>query len=307
MSRRANPTLIGLFVLGALTLVVGGLLIFGSGGLFRATTTYVMYFDESVTGLLPGAPVMFRGVKVGEVTQIKATIDEALDIDIPVVVFLRNDSVEQRTGVEQETLPDPRQVIPLLVKRGLRAEVALQSIVTGVLLVELDFHPETKAVFRGDGTIPEIPTVPSPLTQLQARVQELPIDEIAGQVLTVLRSIDGVLNSSELESAIANLNSALVAARELATRLDGQVEPLAASLEETLAATRSLAERLDAEVEPLARRLEETLDTVSEDSPTRYALDEALQELAAAARSVRLLAEYLERHPEALVSGKPGP
>lgn len=278
MSRRASPTAIGAFVLGAIALVVGGLLTFGSGVLFRDTTTYVMYFDDSVTGLSPGSDVIFRGVKVGEVTRISATIDDQLDIDIPVFVEIGGRVVQQRTGDVAQAAERGR-VMPILIKRGLRAQLGLQSLVTGQLHVALDFFPDRPAEFRGDGRIPEIPTVPSPLSEIRERFQELPLKEIAAEAVGVLRSLETFINSEELASSVRNLDRALVALRRV-------------------------AETLDAKLPPLTESANEALSALSEDSATRYALDDALNELAAAARSVRALADYLERHPESLLSGK---
>lgn len=280
MSRAASPTLIGAFVLGAAALVVAGLLVFGSGSFFQDTTTYALYFEDSVTGLSPGAPVVFRGVKVGEVVDIKGTVDENLDIDIPVVVRIGGGRIETR-GRAPDTDVERERLISTLIDRGLRGQLGLQSLVTGQLLVALDFHPDKEAVYRGDGTLPEIPTVPSPLTEIQQSVQDLPLQEIAREVLGVLKSIDTFVNSKELRRTVVNMDRALISARRLAENLDDEISPLAESADEALAA-------------------------LGEDSPTRYALDEALVEVAAAARSIRILAEYLERHPESLLAGKGG-
>lgn len=279
MSRKASPTTIGAFVIGAIALVIGGILVFGSGALFEDTTTYVMYFDDSVSGLSPGAPVVFRGVKVGEVTDIMGSIDESLDIAIPVFVKLGGARIEPR-GFDPATAPGRDQVIPVLIKRGLRAQLGLQSVVTGQLLIALDFLPDTEPRFVGHPDYPEIPTAPSPMSEMLARLRELPLQEIAAEALVVLKSIDSFVGSDDLRNSVRNLNQALVSVRKLSDNLDQRVEPLAASADDALA-------------------------TLGEDSPTRYALDEALVELGAAARSIRILAEYLERHPEALLAGKP--
>jgi paraquat-inducible protein B len=280
VSRAASPTAIGAFVIGAIALVVAGLVVFGSGTLFQDTTTYALYFEDSVTGLSPGAPVVFRGVEVGQVVDIKGTVDENLDIDIPVIVRIGGSRIERR-GSSGDARADREELIRTLIGRGLRGQLGLQSLVTGQLLVTLDFFPDKQAVYRGDGSLPEIPTVPSPLTEIQQRVQDLPLQEIAREMLVVLQSIDHFVSSEELRRAVTNLDRALVSARRL-------------------------AENLDKEIGPLAQSADDALSTLSDDSPTRYALDEALVEVGAAARSIRILAEYLERHPESLLAGKGG-
>lgn len=301
--KRASPTAVGAFVVGAIALAVAGLLVFGSGKLFKDSTTYVLYFDDAVTGLQPGAPVVLGGVKVGEVKAVTVTIDEALDIEVPVLIELGSDNVQPRSGMRDE-LPAREQAIPVLIKRGLRAQLGIQSFLTGQLLISLEFAPDKEAVFRGDGRVPEIPTISSPLAEVQARLKEIPLREIAGELMRAVHSVDGFFSSPELADAIRNLNLALVSLRGLSDDLSAQVGPLAGSADQTLVSLRELSEGLAAQVGPLAESADEALETLGADSPTRVALDEALLELAAAARSIRVLADYLERHPEALLVGK---
>jgi paraquat-inducible protein B len=283
MSRKASPTAIGAFVLGGIALVLAGLLVFGSGRFFKDTTTYVMYFEDSVTGLGLGAPVVFRGVKMGEVVSVAAEIDQELQIQIPVLVEIGG-GVQPHLSGELAKLPRAelrKRAIPLLIDRGLRAQLGLQSVVTGQLHVALDFHPDTQVRYRGDGDLPEIPTIPSPLSQVRAKLESLPLEEIVTQALNVLESVDRIVGSPEMQEAVRNLNA-------------------------TLASARSLTDELEERVGPLADSAEEALSIAAHDSGTRYALENALVELGAAARSVRILAEYLERHPEALLAGKGG-
>ncbi len=301
--KRASPTAVGAFVVGAVALAVAGLLVFGSGKLFRDSTSYVLYFDDAVTGLQPGAPVVLGGVKVGEVKAVTVTIDEALDIEVPVLIELGSDNVQPRSGMRDE-LPAREQAIPVLIKRGLRAQLGIQSFLTGQLLISLEFAPDKEAVFRGDGKIPEIPTISSPLSEVQARLKEIPLREIAGEVMSAVRSVDRFFSSPELADSIRDLDLALVSLRGLSDDLAAQVGPLAGSADQTLVSLRELSEGLAAQVGPLAESADEALETLGEDSPTRVALDEALLELTAAARAIRILADYLERHPEALLAGK---
>src|SRR4030042_3764548 len=139
MSKQANKTMIGAFVVGATALVVAGVLVFGSAKFLKERHPFVMYFDGSVQGLDVGASVVFRGVKVGTVTDIELRTDPVnLTIQIPVFIEIEMDRLK-RTG----TLPlkrTPAEGMKLLVERGLRAQLELQSLVTGKLLVNLDFH-----------------------------------------------------------------------------------------------------------------------------------------------------------------------
>lgn len=277
MSRKASPTAIGAFVIGGLAIAIGAVMAFGGGKFFKDTITYVMYFDASVSGLRVGAPVEFRGVKVGEVRDIRGTISEDLEIQIPVYVEIGEGRLQPRRA---DAAPIRReQAIPVLIKRGMRAQLALQSFVTGQYYIALDFHPDEPARFVGDGVIPEIPTVPSALSQLQARFERLPIDELAAQAIAALQSIETLVSSKELGGAIDSFTLALREIRKLVAELERQVPPMVASAEEAF----SIA---------------------GEDSSLRYELENTLGELSAAARSIRIFAEYLERHPEAMIRGK---
>lgn len=279
MSRKANPTAIGAFVIGALVLAIAGIIAFGGGKLFKDTTSYVMYFDGSVSGLRIGAPVEFRGVKVGEVKEILGTIGEDLEIQIPVYVEIG----EGRLRPQQAGAAPIRreQIIPILIKRGMRAQLALQSLVTGQFYVELDFHPEKPVRFVGDGVIPEIPTVPSAMSELAERFERLPIDELASQAIAAMQSVEKLVSSKQVASAIDSFAAAL---REI----------------------RSLVRGLEKEVPPVLASAEEAFSIVGEDSPVLYEIENMLNELSAAARSIRIFAEYLERHPEAILTGKRG-
>ena len=279
MSSKANPTAIGAFVIGALAIAIGGVVALGGGKFFKDTTTYVMFFDSSVSGLRVGAPVEFRGVDVGSVTKILGTIGEDLEIQIPVYVEIGEGRLRPQRA---DAAPIRRaQAIPVLIKRGMRAQLALQSLVTGQFYVELDFHPEKPVVFKGDGVVPEIPTVPSAMSELAARLERLPIDELAGQAIAALRSVDELLSSDRVGDAIESFTGMLRESRRLIRDLDQRLPGMLDSADEAFA-------------------------MAAEDSPVRYELETMLNELSAAARSIRIFAEYLERHPEAILTGKRG-
>ena len=168
MSSKANPSAIGAFVIGGLALAIGAVLVLGGGRFFEDSSTYVMYFDGSVSGLRIGAPVEFRGVQVGEVRDIIGTVNEELEIQIPVFVRFGGDRL--RSTSEGARIADTEQAIPILIQRGMRAQLELQSLVTGQFYIELDFHPESPARFLGDGVHREIPTIPSRMSELASRI-----------------------------------------------------------------------------------------------------------------------------------------
>jgi paraquat-inducible protein B len=365
MSKPVSKTLIGGFVVGAVGLVVAGVLIFGSGKFLRETNKFVMYFEGSVKGLNVGAPVVFRGVKVGGVTDIQLHYNPAdMSVTIPVFIEIEPDHFRAyggppaRGASPQRYLEllldrvrgrtDSERRLRLLIERGLRARLQMQSLVTGQLLVEMDFHPDKPVkLVGGDTDYAEIPTIPSPLEELSKKIEKIPIEEIFKKLLAAVEGIEGIVNSPEVQGTIRSLNQAMEDARKLVRNIDGQVSPLASSIEKTLGDTRKLVRNVNSQVTPLASSIKGTVEdygklardvdgqiaplasdigktleearfalkqggkalagaegVLAEDSPLLYELESALKEVSHAARAIRLLADYLKRHPEALLKGK---
>lgn len=343
MSNGVSKSAIGAFVLGALALVIVGVGVFGSGKLFRRTQEFVMFFDGSVSGLNVGAPVVFRGVKIGSVTDIQLVFDPRdLSFRIPVTVELEPHRV---AGVGKGV--SPQEQFQSLVEKGLRAQLVTQSYVTGQLMISLDFLPERPAEFRGDGSVPEIPTVPTVMQKLARKLEDLPLEEMVNKIVRSVDGIEALINSPELRGSLGSMERALRELAELAKNLNQRVGPLASVLQETIRDYGKLARHADARVSETAgaaqdtirrfgrlvqevegrvaglsgslegalgatdRAMEQATRTLSsaeriadENSPVVQRLTMALEELALAARSIRALADYLERHPEALIQGK---
>ncbi len=239
---------------------------------------WVLNFDGSVRGLSPGAPLEFRGIKIGKVLDIDVILDlETGNISIPVLV----ETEPERIMYAGELPPDPdrKKFMDALVAKGLRAQLQLGSLITGKLFVELDFHPEAPArKIKWEGKYPELPTVPTPfekmstnLTKFLDKLQKLPLEEIGSDLHVAVQSLDDLLKQT----------------RVLVQKLDANVEP---------EATAALAQA------------QKTLATVesalSPDSPLYYESKRAMTELADAVRAIHVLADYLERHPESLIYGK---
>lgn len=187
----------------------------------------------------------------------------------------------------------PYDFIDLMIQRGLRAQLESGNLLTGELLVELDFHPDAEPaeLIYGD-VYPEIPTVPSTLDALTAsisgtlrRLAALPLDGLIDDARTTLQSLSAVVGSQDTTETVAGLNRAVADLERLLGRLDQETGPLLAEARTTLATADEL---------------------IGEDSQLRFQLDTMLRELSGAARSIRLFADYLERHPEALIQGKSG-
>jgi paraquat-inducible protein B len=315
VSERANPTLIGAFLLGAIALVVTGLMVFGGGQFFTEKMTYVAYFPETVSGLNDGAPVNFRGVKVGTVRRIEVQFNaQDLSVRIPVYLQLERRRIREIGG----TIPEIN-FIPELIERGLRAQLQLQSIVTGQLSVQLDILPNRPARFVDPvGEFPEMPTIPSSMQEFTETIESLSIQDMindARQVLAglktlvnspelaeILTGVNEFVNSGELLGLVTHTNEAIDDVQALVSNIDGRVGSLSTSVELTLTEASETLE----EVQKTLGTARQALSIAAEGSPMRYEFEKMLGELTAAARSIRLLAEYLERNPDALVRGKPG-
>jgi paraquat-inducible protein B len=325
MSKRASPTLVGAFVLAAAALVVAGVVALGGLRLFRDHLTWVAFFEGDVAGLTEGSPVHFRGVQVGTVKDI--TI--GLDPDKPVAVYLELDPGRAPAGVAPVRT---QQDLQPSIERGLRAQLRIVSLVSGQVSVSLDYLPATPVVLTGlEPRLPEVPTVLTQLEQYQARLDkilaaldELDLVRVAQDISEMTRRVGEIARSPELASAIRNAGEAFRSADVALKRLDTQVATLGERGTATLDEIRQAVRAVQRDLEPLAASVSTTLEATREsaesahgaldrvnralDGETRlgHDLSQALRQLTAAARSVNALADYLQRHPEALVRGKPG-
>ncbi|MBI4843106.1 MAG: MCE family protein [Nitrospirae bacterium] len=299
MSKQANKTLIGSFVVGAVVLIIAGVLIFGSGRLFTKMEKHVLYFKGSVKGLNIGSPVMFRGVKIGSVTDILLQFNsEDLSMRIPVII-----DIEPEKFISQDNVREMgKGYIDQLITKGLRAQLQMQSMVTGQLMINLDFYPDKPATLAGiKGEYPEIPTISSNLEEL---------------------TIEKIVNSPELIGSVGSFDQALKDIHSLLANIDKQFTPLANSVINTSVAAQSALGQFEKTIAmeegapaDLAAELKDTLSATrdameavksitAKDSESVYELNNALKELSAAARSIRFMADYIEQHPEALIRGK---
>ncbi len=256
---------------------------------------YLLYFQGSVRGLDVGAPVLLRGIAVGQVldVQLKFSVED-FEFHIPVLIEIEPDRVGIRGDGRKLAGVD---VIERLVAMGLRGQLKPGSLLTGELYVDLDFHknvpPET-VTRSGDYEV--LPTVPAALelvatrvTSILEKVDGLPIEQIGKDLGETLAHANRVVGSPELAGAISQAQSALAEVRKTADRLNVAVAP-----------------ELSATLTQATSTLKSAEDIVAENSPLYIEMRKMFQELSAAARSVRVMADYLERHPEALLKGKGG-
>jgi paraquat-inducible protein B len=322
MKKKVSPVLIGSFVVGAIALIVIAVLILGSGRLFVRYRDFVLYFQGSVNGLRVGAPVKFKGVEIGSVQKILLQLGPDLSVPrIPVIVRVEGEKITKLGGSEA-ALNDP-EVAKALIDQGLRGQLQMESIVTGLLFVNLDFYPDTPANFMQ--TAPntsryiEIPTVPSIFEQAQdvasrivARIGEIDFQGMLTALEQTSKGINSVLASPEfkgslqgLQKTMPKIEEAVVSIRDLAKNVETNMNGLTGDLKQTSAETRAALKQADATMKEAETAIASVKGLVDPDSATFHELTRSLKEISAAARSLRQLTSYLERNPRALIFGKP--
>jgi paraquat-inducible protein B len=342
-------------------LVVVGVLLLGGAKWLTEKRTFVAYFEGSVKGLNVGAPVEFQGVQVGAVTDIQLQFLTAEgEFRIPVFIQIEPGRMTQ-VGRQIEV---HGQLLKPLIERGLRAQLEMQSLVTGQLIVQLGMHPDTPIRLVGDGKVPEIPTAPTTMqevaqnvTQALTEIRQLPIPQLIGQLVEASQGLNTLIHSPEVKGLIQSMSATAQTAERSVQSVGEQTEPVAAQLKVTLEAatallrdSQQLIRRVDAQVAPMSDSIQKTLEafrTTMKDSDqlirhvdarvtpmvdnlmetsTRLRAtiarmqqvvdgdvvrvlqdtNKTLQEFSGAARSVRVLTDYLERNPDALLYGKSG-
>lgn len=324
MSIRANPTAIGLFLIGGLALAVIGVATLASASWFDRPSTFTSYFEESVNGLEVGAPVKFQGVPVGRVTDLLIRIDlkdKTFQVPVQYDVDLTRLTSQAGTFVDLENPGVLRQQIT----DGLRAQLQMESLVTGQLYIELAYRTDpVPAELQSMATrYPEIPTTPSLVAAFGTQAGSL-----VGDVLKVLFRVNEMLeevNMKELNRSVvasAQAVERMAEAPELRTAL-AEVPEMSARFNSTLAEMQLLAERLGGTIDPLQQQiagtnaelvltlqtmrqvLEETRGVISADSGIGYEMEGAMASLKSASDALRTLILSLERNPDMLIRGKP--
>jgi paraquat-inducible protein B len=320
MSKKASPTLVGLFIIVGLALAIAGVLVFSSGGLFRTQEKYILYFNVSLKGLDPGAPVKFRGVTIGKVLEVLIRHNQSKDdFAMPVIIAIDTKLTQRRSD---EHIQFGKDRLGYLIQEGFRARLDAESLVTGVLYIGMErpLNPPAPVFHQLKPEYPEIPTMPSQVQQLLASLDRVDLGGISEKLNAVLTHADtslGQLNVAEINAGVTNLlgsanrvvttpdltNSftsfrrALSQAEVLLKRVDGRVDPLADSVTNTLFDAQKTLAGLRVAVRNVA-------DLLSPDSAIPPDLQQTLEELSSAGRAIADLAGFLERNPNALLAGK---
>jgi paraquat-inducible protein B len=300
VSKRANPALIGAFVLGAAAIAAGAAVVIGSGRFFRSNVVFVAYFQGSVNGLDKGAPVKFRGVPIGTVTDIMLSLGERKgEVRIPVIMEIDKNRLRE-LGASQELVAAPGMIHKLAHEQGLRAQLQQQSFITGQLFIGLDMVPDSPMDLvqaEEDTPYTEIPTLPTRLELAQAKLQAIldKLSQFDWEALgkSLASAVDGlnrVVNSPEIQANLVALRTTLTEIRKAVGPLGKSVTGATDELRAALQRLQVAVDRVGAIADPKA--------------PVVQGLTSALGELGEAARAVRRLADDIDRDPSMLLRGK---
>jgi paraquat-inducible protein B len=326
MSIRANPTAIGSFLIGAVVLLVAGTATLASTAWFERRSTFISFFQESVNGLEKGAPVKFQGVPVGNVTEILIQIDER-DKTFQVPVQYEIDLTRLTTQLGTFVNLEDGAVLRQQITDGLRAQLQMESIVTGQLYIELSYRPGAAQAELEPGRTawPEIPTTPSLLAalgtgagslvadilrvlfQVNEMLENIDMPQINAAVMASAEAVERLVDSPALQQALnevpgmtAQVNQTMLELGLLAQRAGAAIDPIQLHLEGT-------ATEMTATLDALRRTLEESHALLSTDSGLGYGLQGTLSSLRDAADALTLLIRSLDQNPDMLVRGRKPP
>lgn len=324
MSQKANPFKVGVFVIVGAALLVAIVLALGVGSFFTRQVTFVLQFPGSVNGLVVGSPVKFKGVPIGVVTRIQVALREPTGAQsIPVWIRLEEGLILSAAGEPVDIRQ--HEFVEAQIQQGLRASLELESFITGRLYVQFDYYtnaPPTALVHK-QGKFMELPTISTGLNKFLDSLQHVDLPGLSRRLATVLDDVGQLLQDAQVKDISQRLARTLEAmeklmaspqwpeavqsfkltsdeTRKLVADLRAEVRPVVGSLTNaTEQATQTLAE--------LRGALEELRGVAGADSPLVGELNETLTEFSETARALRLLADYLNRNPSALLGGRKHP
>ena len=320
MSKKANPIIIGSFVVGIIFLAIAMAIFFDKNSWFSDTIRMELVYNSSVKGLTAGAPVTIRGVKIGEVISIKAKMySDRLDYLTSIVVEINRNSMEEvGDGIKTKG-----KLIERLLEKGLGAKLKQQSFLTGLLYIDVDFYEPGEPVYFDIHTdYPQFPTVKTDLEIFTKKLESMGIEDLASKVHSTINNLEETTSHPQfkqlgplMSEALQSVNKlAVVATQEIQT-LNTSITPVTQQAEILLSSVNQrlpkIADKLDSSLNNLDKStvsLQQTLDKadhlLSDDSPTLYQVQAAAKEVEQAAKAVRELAKTLEQQPESIIYGK---
>jgi len=311
MSKKANPTAIGVFICVGLVLLVGGLLLFTTSRMFTPTAKLIVYFDSTLSGLTEGAPVKYRGVTIGSVYQVmihfnQATNDEAM----PVIIELQEDLIRKR--LVGPTVFKSVKNLGKEIREGMRARLETESFVTGVLFVELEREesPPPAVYHQIDPVYVEIPSRPTEIQVLFKNLAKLNLADLQKKIGALADKADVVLGNLKTDQINEGLTNLLGSANRVVTTPD--LTNAFTNLKDALEEYRALGanvntntlEQLHDTLTQIRGSMANLRDMLAADSSLRNQLSAALDQFTEAAQSISTFADFLHDHPNALIAGR---
>lgn len=319
MAKRVSSTAIGAFVAGSFALLAAAIVVVGSGSLFRKPIQFICLFPGDLNGLKVGSAVKFRGVQIGSVASIRLRLSPSegklrhavVGNELPVIIEVDRSQITARGGTGEAI---GGAGFDQFIAQGLRAQLKTESLLTGLLYIDLNLHPGAPLKLEiepGSGPYREIPTIQTNLeavqeqaTQAMARLEGIDFEALANSITGAANSIKDLTNSPSLRATLdslkettANLNKAVVSIRAAVENTNAKIDPLVASL-------RRNSDEANATMQLTRAAVADLQSTLDSDSPLSVRLNEALDQLADTTRSVGALTDYLERNPSSLVRGR---
>lgn len=318
MSKRVSPTIIGAFVVASFAILIVALIVVGSGRIFTRPIRFICMFQGNLNGLKIGAPVKVRGVQIGTVAAIELRLlpsqgrlrPNIRGLRLPVIIDLDRSQLLARGGTGEAL---KKAGFREMLKQGMRAQLNTESLLTGLLYIDLDLHPGTpmNLALEPDGPYPEIPTIQTDLAQLQERLTQaldkfekidfqalvVSITDAANSIKTLTGSPELKATLKSLKETVANLNLAIGSARAMLNNANAKIGPLVADLQESSEeANKTMKDTRGALVS-----LQQTLDP---NSPLAVHLNQTLDSLTETSRSLGEFTDFLQRNPGALIRGR---
>jgi paraquat-inducible protein B len=325
MSQKANPTLIGAFVCGAILIAVGAIVFFGSASLFTKKQLFVTYFDQSVSGLAVGANVKYKGVTIGKVSKVQLKFPGTNEPPVVRVLYeIDADNLLNKYGLSINIFD--RNVHNRAVENGFRAKLDFESLISGQLYVALDFFKDASpVVLQEEGTngpfeVPaqssEIEALLANLTKAIGNFGNIDFKGISKDLQALIASAQKNLDSMHLGQLASSLNRTSEALDNLVS--GEQVKGVLSSVHQTFDQFTVTLKNLNPAIDGLRPTLDEAKNSLSNlqkatgelnrllkpDSSLRYQLDSSLSQINAAAESIQSLSDFLQRHPNSLIFGR---
>jgi phospholipid/cholesterol/gamma-HCH transport system substrate-binding protein len=340
VTKKVEPTIIGIFVVLSLSLFMLGVILFGGGKFFEKENLVIAYFDDSLKGLSVGAPVTYRGVSIGLVKEIQLKIIEngsrEHKVIIPILIALNGGQNLVIQGPEVENEQEVDDFLESMCKQGLRAKLKTISLVTGKRYIDLAMYKDSVPVYRDkSGKYLEIPTLPSDMLQAQKIIENMDFGKLYNKVLGTFESLDtlgkslsSALTQDKTEQLMADLMQVATKLNTILDQVDNNIGPILSKLDSGISdinTTVSNADKfiisLDDTIQPVATDFSKTLQnfdntllqadhllrqaeqTLQPTSPLYFQMSETLQQLEETGKAIQKLSDFISRNPDSLLFG----